>query len=1151
MTVTNVQTSCDASDKVIITFDITGGDVANYAITGITGGSFAAGVYTSVPLAENTTHNFGVEDGTSCNYVTGLSLTKSCSCLETADLTIKTSAKTDTALCTGSTVDLEITLANGGPYNFDIYKDGSLDQGFTNEATGTVTHNVNAAGVYTIANFVGGCTGSSGGTITVTTKTATAITTDPTATTICDGAALNLSATAQGDNLTYQWKQGTTNIGTDAATYSVTNTVKTTDEGNYTLEVTGDCGTETSAIALVTINATTSDLTGTITGGVNICDNATGAYSVTAATGTNVKYTWTVTGDATLGTPSDQNSINITFGTQSSYTVQVTPTGDCGTGLGKTLTVTNSGAVTPSVVLTQIPASACEGDVVTIKAAVTGGGTTPTFVWTTTAVNNNSTSDTLSLTSIVAGETVSLIMTSNLACATQPTASDNLITTADKQPSTANIVELSQKICATNITLNADPITTGTGVWSMNQTVGSNGSLSTTTGTSTVLSLDKTEVVDVTYTVSNGSCIASDETITIERVGDISPTSFTVLDNGTNTPLSITSNEVVLCTTGSYTLQGSAYDNTTETVAWAADNGNITITNGTSQNSAVSGLIAGTVDVTYTISSTVGSCSQDATLTLKITGAPSALNQTITGKATVCEKDKVTYTLGTPLTSGIAEKYVWTLPDGTTDTTTLATLDIDYATMTTSGNLTVTPINSCGAGVTSNALAITVKSYLIPTIAIQGTQTTVCVGETVDLSITSQINTGTSPSYLWSTGATTNITTVTPIAGSNTYTLTVTPSLEMCNRNSITSNTFAVTGEILSIDFTTDTYCENTAATLTATTQGTGTVEWYDGTTLLNTGKTLNLTGAQMINPLSITATYVPTIYCPSATGLTQAKTLTIVKKEAVTFDIADISLCIEDLPQVITIVTPTSLSGSTVEWTRTNIGGSQSTVVQTSGMTYQAQSAGEYTARVYYGGLSTCFADTMVSIDAIKVTVDAIATTFSPNPVEINTDLTLSAVVTPASGSYTYDWTFDKENGDKDVATRNTAISTYTTSVEGKHLITLRATETTLGCFDEKEIGVVTVYAPVLIPNVFTPNGDGEGDVWEVSGMKSFESTIRIYNRWGNLVFESFKYRSPWNGTYKGKDSPVGTYYYIIEITDPLYDGDQREYQGQIQILR
>lgn len=69
-------------------------------------------------------------------------------------------------------------------------------------------------------------------------------------------------------------------------------------------------------------------------------------------------------------------------------------------------------------------------------------------------------------------------------------------------------------------------------------------------------------------------------------------------------------------------------------------------------------------------------------------------------------------------------------------------------------------------------------------------------------------------------------------------------------------------------------------------------------------------------------------------------------------------------------------------------------------------------------------------------------------------------------------------------------------------------------------------------IPNVFTPNGDGTNDTWEIKNMNLYpEAQILIYDRNGRLVASYKGDEDSWNGTYNGNPMPLGTYWYFINL--------------------
>ena len=70
----------------------------------------------------------------------------------------------------------------------------------------------------------------------------------------------------------------------------------------------------------------------------------------------------------------------------------------------------------------------------------------------------------------------------------------------------------------------------------------------------------------------------------------------------------------------------------------------------------------------------------------------------------------------------------------------------------------------------------------------------------------------------------------------------------------------------------------------------------------------------------------------------------------------------------------------------------------------------------------------------------------------------------------------------------------------------------------------------PVFVADAFTPNGDGVNDVLHVKAKGVKEISFKIFDRWGNLVFESTSLDDGWDGTYRGKDANAGVYVYIVE---------------------
>ncbi len=107
-------------------------------------------------------------------------------------------------------------------------------------------------------------------------------------------------------------------------------------------------------------------------------------------------------------------------------------------------------------------------------------------------------------------------------------------------------------------------------------------------------------------------------------------------------------------------------------------------------------------------------------------------------------------------------------------------------------------------------------------------------------------------------------------------------------------------------------------------------------------------------------------------------------------------------------------------------------------------------------------------------------------------------------------------------------------------------------GCFSEETSLTVSVVLEqeLHIPNAFTPNGDFTNDVLYIVpyGMRKLHH-FHIFNRWGDLIFESNDFNQGWDGTHKGKESPIGVYAYSVLAEG--YDGFVKQLTGYVVLVR
>jgi gliding motility-associated-like protein len=96
-------------------------------------------------------------------------------------------------------------------------------------------------------------------------------------------------------------------------------------------------------------------------------------------------------------------------------------------------------------------------------------------------------------------------------------------------------------------------------------------------------------------------------------------------------------------------------------------------------------------------------------------------------------------------------------------------------------------------------------------------------------------------------------------------------------------------------------------------------------------------------------------------------------------------------------------------------------------------------------------------------------------------------------------------------------------------------------------KVSVSEVISKVLVPNAFSPNGDGINDTWVITNITNYPgATVNVYDRYGQLVFHSENYSKAWDGTYNGKPLPMATYYYIIDLKN-----NEKKIAGSVTLFK
>lgn len=207
---------------------------------------------------------------------------------------------------------------------------------------------------------------------------------------------------------------------------------------------------------------------------------------------------------------------------------------------------------------------------------------------------------------------------------------------------------------------------------------------------------------------------------------------------------------------------------------------------------------------------------------------------------------------------------------------------------------------------------------------------------------------------------------------------------------------------------------------------------------------------------------------------------------------------------------------------------------------THTYQQAGRYAVTLIASNPATCN-----KADTVRRTI-----TILPNPValfdytpiipEPNTPLKF---VNQSVDAQRYRWAF----GDGGTSSEESPEHFYKRS--GNYKVCLTAISVA-GCLDTLCRNIVAdVRIAADVPNAFSPNGDGNNDVLYVRGAAIETFTFRLYNRWGQLIFETSSLQKGWDGTWNGKPQEADAYAYTLTAT--FIDGTTASKSGHITLLR
>ena len=505
----------------------------------------------------------------------------------------------------------------------------------------------------------------------------------------------------------------------------------------------------------------------------------------------------------------------------------------------------------------------------------------------------------------------------------------------------------------------------------------------------------------------------------------------------------------------------------------------------------------GCVDATVKLTRSGNNLNQPLTIPISVTGTATA------GLDYSTIPSSVTFAAGQTTTQFTFSAFEDGIIEG------IETLDLHF-----------TLVDPCG-NVTEKVLNLKINDVQPLTVDIPPV-TVICAGEEVDLNAV--IAGGSGPyTYNWNTGDTTSSITVSPTT-TTTYTVSV---VDFCLQETVTKS-ITVTVPVYPALIATPSpniteicpYITKTISVSPSGGSGSYTYQWYQNSTALGKDSTQSVTPSK-------TTTYTVIIkdYCGDSD--TTEVTYTITSPPLLIQVSPDRTICPNDSVQL-----SVSATGGYGQYY------------------YKWLPSGETTSSIWVNPAITTTYEIDVSDEcqtfSVKGNIKITVISPTANFIYITQPLFNGLPITFRNlsvGAVDYEWTF----GDGNSSTLVNPNNTY--DDPGNYWITLIATNS-IGCKDTitKPIRILEEYY-LYVPNAFTPDGNRQNNVFSASTVNIKELNVRIFDRWGEILFESNEVRFIWDGTYDGAIVQDGTYVYKISYVSN--EGFEGKVVGHVVLLR
>jgi len=1072
-TTTPVNELCNGSSTGSASVTITGGSSPYTYSWSNSISSITSSLNNSITSLQANTYIVTITDNNNCSATTSVNIT------EPTAISVPTIIPTN-ATC-GNSDGSAIASTSGGT--------GALTYSWSNLASGQTATSLSAA-IYTVTvTDANSCSITNA--VTINNASGPVINSVIPNNPLCSGGTGTAVANASGGTgaLTYTWSNlvsGSTASGLSAGTYSVT--VK---------DASGCLNTSTVVISVppaITIPSTSSSN--------STCGNANGSANAVSSGGTGtLTYSWS---NGATG----QTATNLSVQT---YTISVTDANAC--VVTKAVTIGNDNA--PLAALSVNTAILCNGGTGSITATATGGNPNYTYSWSSSvsSVTNSLQSTINNLTSA----TYTVTITDVSGCSHSAT----ILLPEPSAVSITNITPVNSN-CGTATGSAIATASGGTGTltysWSNLATGQTNTGLAANTYTLTVTDANACNVSQTITINNNGGPTITSITSVNELCHAANTGSASVVISGGASPYTYVwaAGATQVTTNTQSTINNQLAGNYIVTITDAngcQQTSNVSITEppavsitsvnpvnascGTNNGSAVANASGGTGTLTYSWSNAVSGQTNTAlaanTYTLSVTDASGcAVIQSVPISNTPAPAI-VSITPTPVVCNGGSNGSVVIAATGT------GTLTYSWSAGSTSvtqsnlsaGIYTVTVSDASGCQQIS---AVTIVQPVAITITAVNTTSAGCNKN--DGTATASANGGTPLlTYSWSNLATGPAATGLP-AGS--YTLTVTDAKGCAVTNAVTIN--SISGPTASTSIASAIKCSGQTGNITATASS-GTVPYT-----YNWSAGVSGSGSQVSG---LAGTYTVTV--ADANACTSVSTVTLTEPPAM-------------------IVTPAKTDA-----TCGNANGFISTTVTGGTSNYTYSWSDDSTKSSISNLKSGTYVLTLTDANGcVAITSSTIATSTGPIPGITSSKTTItegnSTVLIGSStgGGITYTWTPASSLSCSDCVTPTAnpgATTTYTLYVKDDQ-----------GCVDSANITITVKKAcsgtdgDIYIANIFSPNGDGKNDVLNIEGNAITNIYWAIYDRWGNLLFETTDQAQGWDGTKNGSPMESATYVYYLK---------------------